>query len=81
MCLCLPPAGGQEEAQGKIESSPGKLELEEFRANGFGSGPRRMAGVLLRHLQARPAQREAGEQVLVCCSSVFSVTVAKYSSN
>ena len=55
--------GGPEAAQGKAQGGAGERELGEHLACGARAGG--VAGLLLRDMQARSPQREAGEQVLV----------------
>ena len=60
------PAGGPEAAQGEAQGRAGERGAGRgaLFADDAGTGPGGVAGVPLRDLQARPAQREAGEQVL-----------------
>ena len=60
------PAGGPEAAQGEAQGRAGERGAGrgELRADDAGPGPGGVAGVPLRDMQARSAQREAGEQVL-----------------
>ncbi len=61
-----PPAGGPEAAQGEAQDRTGERDAGRgaLCADDAGSSPGGVAGVPLRDMQARPAQREAGEQVL-----------------